>query len=677
MRSSLAPGLAAAVLATAVASDVDFAGTCPGTSDPDCWDAGHTCRRCCDLRLGPTGDDSCWFQVMTFRNCCQGAMKLASPLVEGAKEACAFWSSWFSSGMDILTVPAAQLVTEHQTLRFMCPHGAKVLKLAMLAPEVIASGLPYGHEWFWELEGMLQLAVDIMADMFTARRTMTYSFFLAMHRLLAAAVTSEAGLAASVAGREATVVQESSVATVVGGRSNAHDRGHGGPATAATAAADAAARAYVRSWVPGLGELSREAGADLPVALRSVARAVWWQTAFDPGAVIAALRETAVEIRNHSYTDPVGEPATLSLPKAPLSCSIHTALALVAYADVQRHAEGVTSQQYRGSLRVVQRCLNDVTDRGPLMEALRQKPWVPLLLALDRLECPPWAWVDTARGGKGPVGHGPFTLAGGGNFNAVVIPARDFESSYMRAWSKFHCGEETKRAMSFHIPDSPGLLVDVGAYLGGCALWAATNFESVEAVAVEPYAAAAVAMRRSVDDNGLGSRVRVIHGCVHSDGRRQALRRTLNLDSRASDVPQPAWESASPDLPFDDSDEVVVCERLDSLLFAKAAGRRISVLRVHTSGQELTVVKSAEGLFMKGLVGSVVAHMPSAELTRLLWGWGFKVAVLDSYHEPQWVRSGDDVELAAVVASAPFSVLFAEPAGDCGHGGCGAAPADA
>jgi len=122
-----------------------------------------------------------------------------------------------------------------------------------------------------------------------------------------------------------------------------------------------------------------------------------WGEPFEPSVISEALDKSALAAaalfngsasqtwqKSHVYPAPL---------RVPLPCSLEAAFALVAYADVVRLADGAGSQQFRRALHAIQRCLHDVHERDGWLLPQLLNGNLPLLAALDRLECYPDADV--------------------------------------------------------------------------------------------------------------------------------------------------------------------------------------------------------------------------------------------------------------------------------------------
>ena len=194
-----------------------------------------------------------------------------------------------------------------------------------------------------------------------------------------------------------------------------------------------------------------------------------------------------------------------------------------------------------------------------------------------------------------------------------VLPTTNVEANFVRGFMRIHCDQafmnllRDRRGRS--PPGSPFLVVEVGAHLGGCTFFALTHLDQeISAVAIEPYGPAAAAMRRTAALNGLAGRLEVSESYIcEESGSVLELRRKLSAAGRW--LSQPVWAApdeaaAHPaDLLANLTDVVVAderhvrarCVRLGELLRAQGVAA-VDVLRVHVSGRELSVLRSASAL---------------------------------------------------------------------------------
>lgn len=550
-------------------------GICPAENEPKCWDAVLTCRRCCDLRRGPRGDESCWSGVIDYDACCARQVLLFKPPNEDEFAICLNTAAWLNAGRNPLTMDRADLLSVYHQVA-ACTAVENVLHLALLLP-ILQGGQPSWMEEgaMHEAEGILQWFIDSLMAMSASLTTQGYSVFFLIHRIVLA-VTAR--------------------------------RGHG-----------PAARAAPEAELPGIAAHGGRDGAALAVAahLASIRRSLLQGAPFEPAAADGLLASATAAFGSNLSAGPNAA--------APLPCSLEAATALAAHADVARLSDGAQSSTFFAALRAVQECLDDVTTRsGPLLKLLMRRDAPPLLLVLDRLECKPEVMVS--------LEDDPFIHASSqairSQFQMSLLPVRDWESDFVRGYRDLHCGETIRELVQRRAPwDRGGIFVDVGANIGGCAIWAAHFMNGLQVMAVEPHGAAVKALNKTVQRIGLAGRVTVVQACVRHEGRRMQLRKVLPSDYDSWSKLQVTWKLEERTSAGDvdsyatsASTEIVPCRRLDELL-----SQRVAVLRVHTSGTEVSALASAAGLMRRGLLGAVALQFPSLAQARLLWQFGLDI----------------------------------------------------
>merc|ERR1712194_804668 len=110
------------------------------------------------------------------------------------------------------------------------------------------------------------------------------------------------------------------------------------------------------------------------------------------------------------------------------------------------------------------------------------------------------------------------------------------------------------------------LFVDVGANIGGCALWAARFMTGLEVVAVEPHGAATQALNKTVNDLALSHRLHVVRACVREEGGAMQLRRVMPSDHASWSTLQVKWQLEERSFDMDPRQEIVPCRRLDEII---------------------------------------------------------------------------------------------------------------
>eukprot|EP00927_Polykrikos_kofoidii_P079628 TRINITY_DN76421_c0_g1_i1.p1 TRINITY_DN76421_c0_g1~~TRINITY_DN76421_c0_g1_i1.p1 ORF type:complete len:603 (+),score=79.11 TRINITY_DN76421_c0_g1_i1:124-1932(+) len=553
---------------------------CPPTNNPWCWDRVFTCRRCCDLSLGPTGDDNCWVQSFGFDYCCR--FGLQSEYKQEDVYRCARLSGWLAAGFQVSETRASLASTGYTWAATLpvCPALSFALSLGDLMPRLVASSLTDGVA-LHQAEGILQWVIDSLVEVLAGHSMGRPAIFLSLQRLLAQVARRRQR---EVPTRQPIAVDPPVSAFV----------GKVFPST------DASSSQRRHSfWPRGPGG-------------RALRLSLDWDLPFDPTAIQVAMEESAP-----GYFAENASMARDSQSREVEPCTLEMSFVFAARADILRVAEGQRSVGFREALRMIQRCLADVSKpNNQLLSLLAEDGSPPLLALLDRLECETEVTLTPSRNSSGASHGWPIRVG--------VLPFRDYESSYIRGLGDLHCTDEVKRLILRRLPRDSGSFVEVGAHLGSCTLWAALLDKSIEAVAVEPYGAAVSALQRSIVVNGLGNRVRALRACVSLEGEPLILRRELRSVGDA--VPQVSWSSAPADA--DDAVEEITCGRLDSIL----PRGRIDVLRVCTAGTELAALRSADGLFERGLIRSVAVHQgagldESLKIAAFLWRRGLHVEV--------------------------------------------------
>jgi len=547
----------------------DCLGICPSGNDPQCWTAEFTCRRCCDIAHGPEGDTSCWTGFVNFDVCCAGRALLNAPPDDEVLALCYDTAAFLQAGRDPLSVEREKLLSVYRRVK-PCAAIENVLHLALLTPALRDAQLHWMKEQaIWEAEGILQWFVDSLVTLLGGSHdTQGFAMFMVVHRLILESVPEH----------------QAAVQTL-----------H-------------AERQRLQALPGGIPD-------SLSSKLAAIEGALVFGDPFD-ARVAAALLVDAAAAADASVDE-------RSAHGVPMPCSLEAAMALVAQADIARLADGPGAQTFFLAMRGVQRCLDDVTvRRGPLLKQLMKPEAPPLLLALDRLECKPRAVVSLVHDAFINVSPERLSI----EFTMTVLPVRDWESDFVRGYHDIHCAYSIRELIARRAPlDRGGLFVDVGANIGGCALWGAHFMKSLEVVAVEPLRAATEALNATIRDNGLADRMTVVRACVRQEGSAASLRRVLPSDLASWSIMQPKWElertqgSTTSGAESGDT-EVVQCRRLDEILH-----RRVAVMRIHTSGTEDSALASAAGLARRGLLGAVALQFPSLEQARFLWRFGLSV----------------------------------------------------
>eukprot|EP00927_Polykrikos_kofoidii_P031552 TRINITY_DN27105_c0_g1_i2.p1 TRINITY_DN27105_c0_g1~~TRINITY_DN27105_c0_g1_i2.p1 ORF type:complete len:654 (-),score=95.87 TRINITY_DN27105_c0_g1_i2:39-2000(-) len=321
-------------------------------------------------------------------------------------------------------------------------------------------------------------------------------------------------------------------------------------------------------------------------------------------------------------------------------------------------------KRLRSRFSATQTCLEHLaTSRRLVPEVLAESS--PLFRILDKIDMrtPVAIHREPEYQQNGPLGWTAAAAADPERPPGLILhllPSRDFESTFVRSYGRLHCDIIFKDALARRHAaamaayqklhgatkgdvkqgDVAGKLakdpifniVEVGAYLGGCSFWALLHLPSVRVVAVEAFAPAAEAMSRTARSSGLRSQVFSVEGNCISDNPGERLHRVFmvgadggllqpglvrgestddgedatlsprGLGVAASSSSRGAG-SASPASPAGRP-----CVTLTEVLkrHRKVNGRAWDLLRVHTSGMELPILRSGFDALKDGLVRTVV-----------------------------------------------------------------------
>ena len=221
--------------------------------------------------------------------------------------------------------------------------------------------------------------------------------------------------------------------------------------------------------------------------------------AFDEQFVTQFLYEVnAIDLANAEGITPPIIPEDQDITRndiVKLNRVIYIACAFLALADIAGEEQDPGDFDYR---------LIHITNANLLL-----KPWFavyaklpilffltawPLWELLDRLECRQ----------KIRILMPPAAVRG--DYYSVVFPFREKVSNYVRTCKAPYCDHNFFELME-SVRTVPNLrLLEVGANLGDCALWA-TSMYDVDIVAFEPIAASAEVFRRSIGENRLEDKI--------------------------------------------------------------------------------------------------------------------------------------------------------------------------
>lgn len=320
------------------------------------------------------------------------------------------------------------------------------------------------------------------------------------------------------------------------------------------------------------------------------------------------------------------------------ACSLG-ALAL-RLASVARLHRAVTAAMYggfaapskdvKGSARVnaifneVEHCLASFASEYTLATRILEEG-MPIFGVLDLLDCRTPVILDNEVSSRDDSIPRPSPYG----FIMHVLPIRDFESNFVRTYARCHCDEGYKTVLvSRHemaAATGRGFAVaEIGAYLGGCTFWPLFHLPGTRAMAVEPFAPAVRAMSQTATVNGFGAdRFQVVETCISDEHTPLAsamfndgmvLQPGMTVLARAESVFPEGMEAT-----LGPQQVPRACVTLSDLLAVPdALARRWDVLRVHTSGLELPVLRSGESAFRRGHVATLVTMLTAAHTREVL-----------------------------------------------------------
>eukprot|EP00397_Hematodinium_sp_SG-2012_P016341 GEMP01016670.1.p1 GENE.GEMP01016670.1~~GEMP01016670.1.p1 ORF type:complete len:513 (+),score=99.59 GEMP01016670.1:143-1540(+) len=178
----------------------------------------------------------------------------------------------------------------------------------------------------------------------------------------------------------------------------------------------------------------------------------------------------------------------------------------------------------------------------------------------------------------------------------AVMPHEDFASSFLRGYNRFHCDRMYKdfAVQTFGRLSNATKMLEIGTYLGDCALWTAGMFPKVSVVAVDVYAPAVLTMNRTRWANkDLHDRFQPVHACVgDADMRYTPLHRA---DGRFP--PQPGHHGNRTISGFGREFDTISCMPLDDIdqQFGK-----FDLVRVHVNGNEGIVLRTGRKMWQRG-----------------------------------------------------------------------------
>eukprot|EP00927_Polykrikos_kofoidii_P036807 TRINITY_DN31050_c0_g1_i1.p1 TRINITY_DN31050_c0_g1~~TRINITY_DN31050_c0_g1_i1.p1 ORF type:complete len:542 (-),score=68.62 TRINITY_DN31050_c0_g1_i1:96-1721(-) len=289
-----------------------------------------------------------------------------------------------------------------------------------------------------------------------------------------------------------------------------------------------------------------------------------------------------------------------------------------AVSDVEAVATSFYSKQggsessqrtYTRRMALLHRCILRYASRVNLVATVLATG-SPLFGLLDRIDCrtPVHFWLKEEAKQLFPAG-----------FLMHLLPVRDIESNYVRAYGRFHCDDEVRNALRTRHAANGGrgvVFAEVGAYLGGCSFWAVTHLSGgSRAVAVEQYRPAIETMMKTSAANSLRADVfTAVEACV-SDEREPAGKFVF---SRQSGVRQPGFREASKSQTAGakaSAEQLAsrprrLCVTLPEVLSPHIQpGGVWDAVRVHTSGFELPILRSGVDMLRGGGVRMLIVNL--------------------------------------------------------------------
>lgn len=177
-----------------------------------------------------------------------------------------------------------------------------------------------------------------------------------------------------------------------------------------------------------------------------------------------------------------------------------------------------------------------------------------------------------------------------------VMPKEDFGSSYMRGYNRFHCDKAYKffAHSIFGGRQNGTSMLEIGTYMGDCALWTAGLFPKVSVVGVDVYAPAVEAMNLTGQANeALRGRVRAIHTCIgESDAQFSPRHR-----KEGRHPPQPTEDRNKTNVGLEPECNTIPCISLNDF---NAQYGKFDLIRIHVNGNEGVVLRTGKDLWKRG-----------------------------------------------------------------------------
>eukprot|EP00929_Paragymnodinium_shiwhaense_P077408 TRINITY_DN39855_c0_g1_i2.p2 TRINITY_DN39855_c0_g1~~TRINITY_DN39855_c0_g1_i2.p2 ORF type:complete len:289 (+),score=51.43 TRINITY_DN39855_c0_g1_i2:982-1848(+) len=201
---------------------------------------------------------------------------------------------------------------------------------------------------------------------------------------------------------------------------------------------------------------------------------------------------------------------------------------------------------------------------------------------------------------------------------ATRPPEGDYESIFVAAEREPFCSFTVRRLLRQAGDAGAQGMVDIGAYMGGCSLYALSLYTEMRAVAIEPFAPAVRAMRTDAEKHWQG-RWHALQACVGNVSLR------LKPPTKSHKPQLPDWDVRALELepetaaPFEPAPAVypwrhpadyvpVRCGRVDDKEQVQALPAPL-VVRVYTHMAALDALLTSSELFEQGKVLSAIVEV--------------------------------------------------------------------
>ncbi|CAE7595904.1 SmB [Symbiodinium natans] len=320
--------------------------------------------------------------------------------------------------------------------------------------------------------------------------------------------------------------------------------------------------------------LSQHLGSDSPALGPMQVLAKQW-----PGHAFSSLERAALRFAEADFLRTTSAPGILGLGGSPSAAReemeqlLHTGQRFLMQAYRQTKASAGTS---------------GLTDMYGLFTLMGQAE-IPVFELLDRLDSNVLEEIylpDSVTHSVSP-------------FYVHLLPTRNVESNHVRTFFELHCDKVFKDLVTEHRSlVRPLTVVEIGSHLGGCILWALTHLpEETRGLAVDAYAPAVAALRRTVEQNRLADRLAVLERFVCKGDRKFAA----TLRQTGKHLVQPAWGEVSDGEVTTSPAHQVECVSLQAVLEEMHVDQ-VDLLRIHVLGREFDALRSAEHFLQTGKI---------------------------------------------------------------------------